>query len=775
MTNQRAARTRVAMAPYADSPTVRTEDSPHPIPVIKPSTSGLEGLSQAFDGFFGKVSTALDNVAQAETVVAKKEIEQENLRQKQQAAADFYNGKGQDPAMVNDLDYVNTYAQVSGENQGRDLYATFVKEVAPKLAPGDNFHEAVETFLRTEWGGGTGNATYDAHALSTFRRLSDQRGLQFQENATKAVLERGRQEWEASLVNRFKDGSLDATGLRQATETYRALDPMNAHEAPLRVVHALLNGSDGSPEYTQRTLALMGQKGTGANGGSFVEDHPGYAEALQERLTQKYLSTNSFQAVQAYDDVRERLSKAETVEDIVGASLDLQETHSRYGDYNRYGALRDHATQALKKIEEKTIAVGKWSEMVNGVRPLDVSDAKKFMGDGLQAMGIDPLKNPIGAAGVVSKLGVISDDLKTSMGNLFASTDPAAAQAAYSFFKALEGSRQSREFAMAFMDDSTKPLYNFLRDQDQLSTIDWSNLSAKLQSARETLKETRNVSWKDLTGRDTGEDEALSAIRSSLEERFGKRWHGGETVIIDPTVMDKVATYVRTHVALRQKDGMTDWKKGIAETIAATGDRLEAVPGQNGVAVVRLVETPPRDPVTGEANVPMGPSVYNPQTKQFESTVGTFREDMKAFTKALPGMVSDPSKLSAFKDPTKGTYMIRKDGKPVIFELGQELDIPTGETETRFNVFAFSPPMTQAPAVKKTPIPKDPAEAERFLRGLYKNDRITLVPFPDGRGGIAGYQLAYRPGLTGTIKTIGDMEKAFRPKEVTMPGLLPAP
>lgn len=755
------ARSRVPTVNLAESPSVRSAVTSFAVPEVRSSQAGMEGLSQAFNQFFGKINSSFDNVMQAETLVAKKEIEQENHQQKLQGIADANAGV---QAVSNDLDYVNAYAQASGENQGRDMFMAFQKNVMEKMGPGDDPQKALKDFLASEWGGGTGNATYDAYALSTFNRMADKSLIQFQQNAQKAVLESGREQWGSALVNKFKDGSLDASGLQQARDQYRALDPMNAHEAPLRAFQAILGGSDGSPQYTQRVLSLMGQKGIGANGGSLLEDHPGYAEEVNAKLTQKYLSTSNYQAIQDYDGIRERLSNAKTPEDLVSGLLDLNATHSRYGDYNRFVTLRDHGLQMLKKVEEEQVNIGKSVGMINGTTPLDVSVMRKYQEKTLTALGIDPVKNPIGAAGVVSKVGVLSEDLQARYANMFASTDPAQVQTAYTFYKTLEGSRQSPEFALHFMDDATKVVYNFLREREQLTPEAFSGLLADLQSTRSTLKDNRQVTWKDITGKSDGEAVAAEKIKASLAEKFAIPGpFNDESIIVDNGLMNKLADYARTHAILRQKDGMTDWQKAIAESVQATGDRLEIVPGLHGKAVVRLAENPGKDPVTGAAFVPMGPQVFNPQTRSFENTLDTFRKDMGEFAKAIPQMVPKADKVSTVKDPAKGLYMLHTEtGRPLTFELGQPLDVGTGETETRVNAFALAPPVTQSPVSTKTPIPRNPEEAAAFLQGLYKNDRFVLVPFRNGQGDIVGYQLGYKPGLTGTIKTIDDREKAFK-------------
>ena len=750
MSQNRVARTRVPDERFVDAPTERSKVVERPVPKIQASDAGLDGLNKAFSNFFSHFASAANTMQQAVSYKEAEEIKQVNEEQKAQATADALSGSAMRPEMSNDLDYVNTYKDLSGSRQGTDMFKKWAETVLSKAQPTDDLNALTQGFLEQEWGRGTGDARYDASALAKFQSLTDRPITEFRVNAVKTQLEVGRRNHDAEIGELFRTGQMDIDRYSLEVQRRRGLNVTNPQDAPIDVFRAVLNANDGTPGYLQRLTAMMNQRGTGsAPDKSFVESFPEEAKKIEAGAVRDLVTVHTMEGAKAWFDLNERLSGVKKGEDVQHVLELAAETYERHGGMNEMEQFRGHLKTFLNKFAETEAGINYIDQVRSGVIPtFDKSVIEKLQPTYLERKGLNWQANPVETAAAVGEMRVMSPDLKTSVSSrLIDKTNPTQQLAAFQFYAALEERLGSRDAVLQMMDDGARMLYQHVYDR---SYVDPSNVMSQLavvNDAKVDYATLSKQSWKDLTGKD--EKDVRSKLESKVNSKLNGWFDGVGTVTLDHSTRETLMNFAKTEIHLR--GGGQDWEKVLDQTISALGDRLELVPGEGGTAQARINRIPVGDPRTGERFVRLGANVLNEFGKP-ENTLVTAQEDLKALQSAFPKRFQNEANVSLDGDTEfslKGIYLVKNAGQRVAFGLGETYD-NKGQSMV---------------------LPKDPQEAAQKLKEAFPNERAVLIPYPHPDHP-AGFLLGYKPGFK---ETKAALEAKIQEREKTFKVVPPTP
>lgn len=750
-------RTRPVDIPGTDGPSIRPAQAvplEAPRVIAPPARTGLDGLSQAFNSFFGGAAQGLLAVAEGTRAAEKQELhtdfllkraeaEKENKQKGLQGKADALSGA---PMRSTDYSYATAYQKAAGEQHGAEMQAQWFQEVYSKAKPGDDLMGLTNDWLKNNWGKGTGSPDYDAAALSHFKGGVDRAVLHFAENSVKSTIATGLQAQDANVAAAVKDGSI-AGKMGQLAEQYRALDPTNPEKAPLRLAQAIQNSIySGDPRVAQGVLAALEKPGTGVNGKSYAESFPAAYKDIQGQLTSHYLKGGSIQGASEYARLQDEAigAKADPVKLAeVGKKLEL--TFQKYGGASHYLSMKEHIATQLAQAAKVGVAVNQIREMVSGSRAIDPKPIDAHLPDFFAAEGIDPRQQPEAAGAVVAKLGVAPSALKADMSQLMVGNSVEGQQTAIRYFNAINASYNDPNAAKRFMNDDAATIYDAVSAQ---LPGDLPTILNSINENKEKLREAHKIEWNTITGTKTGHADVQAAIKKSVAgtSLLGFTIHqgafsGSPDVNIDWATQSLLESRIKTAAILSSAHGLTDIQKIADQQLqnAHSAGQLELVPGEGGHNMVRIKRFGDFDAATGKPLVHLGVNVMNPNTRKPEDTLSTYRSDMDAIANAVPGLIPDTDNISVAplaprgvggKEPSgsEGVYFLQRSGARMTIGLGQEIDVK-GKKET---------------------VPAEPREALAFLQKTLPADRgIVLVPNAPLHMAPTAFYVGYRPRFTG--------------------------
>jgi hypothetical protein len=322
-----ADRTSAPDLPGLDGPQIATtQPAPLAAPQYQAPSAGFDILRQGLNSFFGKAAEGLDAVDKAVQYQRKEDIKgqfflqrsqvaKDNKQNAEQAAADALAGKPMNPALAQSFAYADNYQKTAGKQHGFDLMSKFMSDVYPKLGPGDNAAAAADAFLKQEYGAGTGNAAYDAAALSTFKQSVDRPILAHIENGTKAVAAQGLQQLQATIAGSIASGQFNAGMVPGIIAQARVLNPMDPASAPGIVAQTIRATAGSNPAMAQTVLAELDKPGSsGTPGRSYHEMFPDAYAQLENGLTSNVVQGRGLQAANAWSDLKRQRTTATTAE-----------------------------------------------------------------------------------------------------------------------------------------------------------------------------------------------------------------------------------------------------------------------------------------------------------------------------------------------------------------------------------------------------------------------------------------------------------------------------
>lgn len=777
-------RTAITDLPGTNGPEIA---APNPVPlqapVVAPATTGLEGLSAAFNNFFGGAEQGLAAVSNAAQFAQKQDIranfylqraqaEMRNKEEAKQADAAALAGQPMDPKLGADYSYQTAYQQTAGKLHGIDLAIQWHQDVLAHAAPGTDLLSATNEWLKDPnvWGNGTGNPDYDAAALSTLKAQTATAIVQHTENSAKSLIATGLQNIQSVVADTVKNGKLDAPFIQDTINKIRAQDPAHPELAAARFAQMVRAGiQPGDPRALQSTMAALEKPGSAANGKSYAEMYPDSYKELGKSATNTFLNGISLQGAQAYSAFHDDLLNAKLdPTKLAGMPARLEQLGHQYGGMDQYLKAKSELIPILMKSAENTVGINRVGQMVAGKMPTVSKDIDKFFLPWLQSQNIDPYQNPEQAGLAVAKINMAPKDLKANMSRLLVDgSNPTGQQTALKFFQAIGSTRQDPEAAKEFINDPTaKLIYNTVQDQRAvLGDAALPNILSQVDANLPTLRKAKEIQWKAITG-DTHEDDAMVKVRGALQSAFIQNWHHTSSFLpvdnltIDPGMETQLEDTLKQAAILRGSSGQVDLQSlanEVAQDSAKSGS-VDVYPAENGTLTLRVKPFADTDAKTGKPLIPLSPTVTNPATGQTEDTLATYKTDVASLSGVLPDFFGDPNTLSVApraprgplgKTPegADGVYWLQKSGTRLSIGLGEKIAIQDPSAIPESIPGQQMPSPATSSGLKTVTVPKDVQGAAAFLHKIAPQDWLVLQPNDPVHP--TAFWVGYQPHLTG--------------------------
>lgn len=770
-------------APEGAAPSVRAQVVPHAI--APAATSVMDTLGASLGDFFGTAWNATEHIISAKMEDDRREKaraqaiadEERRYQQREQRAQQSHQSKIAGAAAAQrgeeltpedlaarDFDFTENYKGTRGSLLGSSLADQWTAR-AEQLPPGTDLEGDAMAFLKGHLRNGdklgTGDNTFDAAAIESYRRGIDRTVNSQREMNAKAVVSQGLADKRAELAARLDVISGD--DLDRYTDEFVKANPMDPTRGAADLVHSLIGAAGNDPRRQAKVLSLIRDS-------DFAKLFPEQALQVEDNLTARRMNGDSWDGTTRYNDLERRIEDAKTPEevlDILRPGGELDATLGRYGSESRYKSLQSKARSLLQGHVKDVATLDAMDGIRVGQQPLDASfvrqNLSKYMRERLK---VDPFQEPEKAASVIRDFKyIIDDDTKVELSAALAQrSDPKRFEAAYRVVQSIQGASGSEEVARSLLSEAGAVEYLNAQRMSNNGTRPLSEVFLELKdtSSRE-LKEIDKVSWKSLTGSST-EADAEDLINKRLLGVLKERYDGDLSV--SPLILNDLRE--RTKRILLGRGGSGDWRAAADDAAKAYSNGLQAFPSGDGKVSVEPVRVR-----QGKTDIPFGKSI-NPNTGKEEDTAATFQRDLTALHAVLPelstsgyGGISVSGRTRWAKD---GVWaLVGTSGTPVAFYPGQTVKV-AGEAIT---------------------IPEDPAAAKALFEtkfhfrdehiggqmlggdlarsGQDVSERFRVLPYPPSNPTM--YILGYVPGYTGkALPTVDMKERNFK-----TPAPLPEP
>jgi len=728
---------------FTRQPTVRTQYAPRAVaPADTSAAQGLAGLGQVLSGFFGAQANIQQKYDQLEHNRQLEEIQLANQDQKVKAIADVERGQDIDPALAGDRDYADTYTSAIATKHATESANKFKTEVLSKLGPDADFDTAFRTFTAEETKNGartgTGNDLYDATFLKTLKGQTDNFKASHEANVVKFQQAKAIDAHQSMVTAAIPN--LNPVEFNKLLQGRQAVMPWaQASEVQASVWSDALSAAK-RPEDINRLSVAMEDPAFGDGKRSFRDMYPDASDKLQKQMLGKYQSDIDIRGQQAWDAMDQKLDQATQTGDVDALNTimhnELPALFQQHGGNARLQTMRNGLQTALNKAMTTDTQANSYAAMLSGKAPLDISNARKFQEDFFKKSKIDPMTNPVQAAFVISKMGVINDNLKHVMSTAMNNTaSPQGFSSAFQFYAAIENSGPNGPALVSSMlDGKSMVAYDYAKREFDYNKTDPALSSVQFaEIAKEMKGKDRPKAFELLHEETPGKGDAK--LRSIIDEELdGAAVNGAARTDLENATMDYM---------IANKSNAEDAAK---QAVKRMVPNMQMYPGVDGKMELS------RPTVKGA--VKFGESVLNPLTQKPENTIKTYQNDVDNLAGAfvshphLRGRGTDDFSLDANSAYAgEGLYLVKAGGQQVRFGFGQSYQIAT-------------PGATFEAAKKPTTItiPQNRKEAEEMLATtpLIDHDRFVLKFRDDD------ILLAYKPGYTGRIKTREEQEAAYK-------------
>lgn len=771
----RVARTNLGTAlPQSVIPTERTALVAHDLPEPRATKAdSLNALNAAIDRFTASAIGGLSAVQEGYQRGKLEEIRLDNEAQQRQAMGDALVGRDMDAALVDDNDYYSAFRSVRAQRDGFDAAQEFTSWYQQDWLPANPVGDLQAA--RDQWAKdnltGADDADYEGQLLASFLDKTDVLLPEHMRSVLKHQTDAGVQALGALIDADVVSGGMTAARLVQHIESARILDPLNATEAPARVVTALLASANNHPSKIMAVSNLLSQPGTGVNEKSFAESFPDAYSAFQSSAVESYNSINTERELSAYTALTDRVRSAKTPEDLVSLTVDALKFREEFGAPAKVGALLydiETALGAQAEIADGINAVFAW---MNGDRTSDPADVRKFWTPMLEQMGLRSILDaePAAGAALLHNLGgVVPDEAQAQLSaSLLDVRNPAAQGKALQLLTAL-AQTSGKETAEAFLNGPSRQLFQQAYGLMALTDAPLDEVLARVNESRSGIK-SWDAGWKIITGAETdpkGRDAALKVVQAKLREHLGRTsLFGSSDVHMPATLTDSVLEIARTKAIEAEANGR-GWEAAVVDAIGEIASRSEVVPTRRGLVLVtgadRAASYLNADGAT-TTRPRLGTAVADPLTGKPVDTVRVFerqRDDLVNGNRwVLPG--GDPSRFGlapALRPELRARGMFAAtdaDGNEIRFYPGDEV-IPGAQRDeaNQWNGLPIGLKVFDPDTAEKVALP----DTEDGMSALFDfgDDGFGFVPIDTGDG--IAWVLGYRPNFGNEASTSVDQK-----------------
>lgn len=806
--NIRSTRTSVEQR-LGGLPTERTQLVPQEVHQFRSLATGLEGLNQVFDNFLGNFMSASDAVAHGVAVGERAKIEQQNAAQKRQALGDALAGKPMDPAAANDLDYYDAYRSVTAQKDGfkaaSDFQQFYLQDWLPNNPTGDL------AAAREEWMAknlmGSQDKQYEGQVLAQFVQNTDELVAKHKEYAFKYQTDKGLQNLWSSVEATISSGQFDEAWLSDTIDKARALDPLNASEAPARVMSTLFNVANQHPDQMQAVAALLAKPGTGVNGKSFAQSFPDAYSEFQNKAVASWQQVNTLSDLKAVSDLEDKVAEATSADELAKVAADAIQFKTTRGGANQIDPLLSKIDAKAKQLQVQQDGIQTWATFLQGDTSA-IPDNKYWSAFSQSLLGTSDIlsaQDQTLQRRVMSGFKGISvpDELKAQLTSGLLNMDHPDRQAAAFALISTLASRESVDYAKKFLDDDAWNTYRHVATLAQLTNANAPAIIEKINKFRSEVKDW-NIGWEKVTGDKNSTDaekKVLDLVDAKMREKMGDPTWGSSTGF-SADVKDTLLDTARIYAFEAEKLGR-GWEAGVSDALNDIVGNAEVIPGADGRdrLTLRADTTAVWEDSDGikHDRVRLGYQVPDPVTGEPRNTVKIYRQQLDMLVKTMPSLFTNGSPDGVtIRPPTGnmvfkqgGLFQVEEDGAPVQLVPGAkmilqdpnwkpfqtsgyhlpqiDLGITKGKVGTDLSRPQDPPRFTEVSIPPPPTNPNDPGQMEAWnaevkaFADKYLPEGFVPVVITTPRGPIL--QLGYRPNFgTELGKTIDQQEAAYNAK-----------
>lgn len=781
-------------------PTERTQQVQPRAAHYEADSSGISGLGNTLASFFNlgaKTTEALLEIDHKQELV---KIERENKALANQATADQAAGKGPNPDYQSRHAYQGTYTNAAATESARQAAESVRERLRSMPLDGSvNPRDIAEEQFRTEFGPrGTGDAAFDAAWVNAFRHAVEPQVIQAGEMVAKTVETNKFETIKADAINTLLDPAKATPGAMQDLQNrVMVLSRGNQMLADQQMEHIVTAAfmNDGN------TTAILNSLKT--NG--YADRNPDAYLRLSEAAFNR---TNAIKTWQAGTDVEQWNSDFDAtlranngfmpLQDLMGFAHRAFTIDSKHGvGADRFNARLQQAwaqsakTQADVNIVLTSLQTGRPAALLAAENGVEISKVmeKHFdpalaqyvamnpnlfpeLSKAAPGQMVNPLVSPAAAREYAKAIGMPafvnaapggqSDTYKTMMGNALLGTDPATATNAVhalAQYEALNGPEMTRRLVRS--DDEWNAYIAAKTSGKEYTTYFTGRNENPSDTKTLDAAYSGNLDWTKVLGKPTLKRDEVAAEITKAQDAALLKSVGRDGWFRDPavTMSDRMRREYDAKMAVflseqRRTGGSLDLQEAAKHVVASLKTEATALPGQGGSLVLypkaRGMGGEVRDQPIRLAN---GKHAYAPgklrnYANEEEDTLDTWREDMKALPKSLPGVLHingaevDSDKLFLDAPGASGIpgvhTVMAPGGQRVAFVPGRPLTVE--KTTTTPLIVTKGVGGTRTEKVNE-PTPTDPVEFEKYMAAKLPKG-FHLIPNHAGDGSVF-YTLGY--------------------------------
>lgn len=756
-------------------------------------SDALYQLNDAIGRFMGAGVNALTSVQEGYQRGKLAEIEQANKAQKAQALGDALAGKEMDPALSGDDDYYSAFRSVKAQRDGFDAAQEFTSWYMTQWLPDNPTGDLAAA--RQQWAleniTGSDDPDYEGQLIASFFDRTDGLLPEHMKAALKYQTDKGTAALGSLVEADVASGAVTVEKLNDYFEKARVLDPMNAAEAPTRVVNALLAAASNHPDKMMGVSGLLAQPGTGVNGKSFAQSFPDAYAAFQQQAVSAFNEINSTKELESFTSLQDRLREAKTPDDLTAITVDALKHRQEFGNPGRINELLNGIDTALTQMGKNIDLTNATMAWVGGDRSVDPSDVKKGFPLLLDQMGVKTILEiePAKAAQILNGMGsVVADEAKDVLTTSLLDTRSPADQAKAMETLTILARTTGKDTATAYLNTAAKNLFDHAwAIQAVQPNIPMDAILARVNEARDTITDW-DLPWQKITGAEDGKkaDEAVNkVITDQLNARLGE--FGNKGVVLPATLSKSIMDAARLKALEFDASGL-GWEAGVKSAVDDITSNADLIPSADGKTQMLVGATQKAQYVNDEGvtvdRPRMGRAVINPTTGKPVDTIDVFdkqADEIALTTPALlPGGRSDAIFLRESYDPTmkaRGLFAVTgPDNQTVTFAAGQEVTLGAQQP--------LMPVMVDGVQVSTVAnLDYDPAKQPKATIPDNAADMAKLFDLPEGFAWVRAdtasgivWQMGYRLNFgTQKGKTLDQQAETFKPTPIPQEPTAPTP
>jgi len=789
---------------------IKNQSFNHQVAPVASAQAGLDpfrgDLTNAFNNFFGSVQNSMQNFQEAEMINKKVEAKTyaDNMVKEAKAlATDQYMENGSMKAggidgMVGGLTseqqgnrhFLTTYKDTLGANIGDRMYGDFALHMSQK--PASSFDAEALSWWEKEYGDGTGDETVDVSMQAAWARNFEVARVKASGETIKQQKQQTLNELNNDIFRRVASpnfSDVDWASMVTNTATLYPNETTGQHNA--RTLGMMMNASVAAgPAKTQKFLSFLDYADEGNQ--SYAERFPAAVAKIKADTYDALVANTTLSGQNAVITASSNLAAIVSEPDEFTQVEQLTKFYATEIPklMNTPGASYSQITTLKAKAATQFAVLKDYTLKVNGITKgaqtgdwgdLEAADVKQYGHEALMRQAdwfnIEPGEDPnivmftasSTVAGMMTRFGekAISDDTKQLFTSGLLSKDPAIAAQTATVLRGIDGTGDLGRLLVAhdpraatIYDAVVAPMVANQSVEQNLLTVTEEFIAARETVAEIGVEQMLYPAEKkaDATAK-FREDFFGEGMSEFIEESMGMDdgwlfFGNAGSPNISPIVEKNIKLLANEQMAklraLGQDVDVDILRKNIYRTLAP------ALYIDNGV--IKLNSGPQAVSDREGSAVPLGNTIFNPNTGEHESTAETLREDIGYIQEGLLGIYIDgeevPEDGENYYEVVRSGHLKHLNayqvistttGVPLTIGIGNEYDV--NESFTYDDAGELSEKgwfKDWWDDTEKISFTGDP-EMDAMKASLVFGKGVALVPTTNASGDVLNYSVVVRP------------------------------